>query len=1002
MTLNLGYQGAMTATSSPDCKQCGGAHTYVVKVGDVVKKDGQPFLIDWNTASTREQQITEIYNAMMWTFAPQAGIPYAESPNCRGDGNCLVFNAQGTTIFGVRPLAIYFQGTSGVAQPALSTPTQMYNFSTKFMPYSNIGQELTLDANGPMASGISRGSKPQSACGAGGSCPAGQACDTDKMCKMLCTQKVGVSFHDMKTNCIQVSGDNNVDTINLNKVLYGLAHDFEHWTANIMGVNQNFTSSAVAADPMRVVLDTDTPGDTDVAEDFTFDIRARGHVHNDYNPKGQLDLRGSSMVYIEWARLMLQDINSILNAQRAPGSAALPVRTLGDSNCLNSNFGPGCSGIEGLIIPSNGLGDFKFDGTDPGNNWDQGIFYGASILKPGDIVGGFCIDPGSFTDCSVTNSPWDQAQKWVLRRLGSGILANVPSELRDRRYYFQWFAVAYLKYLKAYSHASQTGRDTFGPGGLAPSAVSKEIIDMESLFFDNNNMGVGNGFDKFEYVDREFIGKGQEGTPGAVNNWVPWDFEYGTDLVGGNQRYDNWYRRMDREEVAMYASMLTDKVNHTPGQENNINITNLFGSSILTNTWPSYACAIGAGGDPSQSGCPAPPLDSTNMTSCKPTAACNGKSACAGSCSAGNLCVTANTWRNGTETVCGGACDFTHYPQTGCQKPNQSCVLSTDGVTEACVDIAMDQNGAGSPIAHPYLWYYPGAWTRTPFSKGHSPITIMPGDKHSFIGAARITIPNFKDGPYTRSPQLASFDATGKALCPAGWTSDVAGGNWCNAPLMTPVSSGVSGGPIPWTASTFTPLVPWLESQPGVGFAFPIDGQHDQTVITAQLDFTGVLETYIVDYIPWVDTMGKGANPSCAAGTPCNSGYTCNAVSKACEKDDGSIQILAIEGSDFLGEGFLCQDPHTGDILGVHQYDSAQGVLDWLAAHPGGWNAAAGAVDPSAQSACSVIVRQSPNNNYVDYITSKTNGVKLNINQGSGQGRVTDIVLYDPSITQTP
>jgi len=163
-----------------------------------------------------------------------------------------------------------------------------------------------------------------------------------------------------------------------------------------------------------------------------------------------------------------------------------------------------------------------------------------------------------------------------------------------------------------------------------------------------------------------------------------------------------------------------------------------------------------------------------------------------------------------------------------------------------------------------------------------------------------------------------------------------------------------------------------------------------------------VLETYTVDFIPWIDTAGKGANPSCAGGTPCNNGYQCNPVSQACEKADGTIQILAIEGSDFLGAAFLCQDPHTGDILGVHQYDSAQGVLDWLAAHPGGWNAGSGAVDPSAQSACNIIVRQSPNNNYIDFITSKTYGVKLSVNQGSGQGRVTDIVLYDPGITQTP
>ena len=999
MTLSLGYEGSMTATSDVNCKQCGGKHTYVVKIGDVIKKDGQPFLINWNDATARAQQITEIFNAVLFTFGPQAGIPYAESANCRADGNCLVFNAQGQTIFGFRPLAVYFQGNSGVPQPALSTPTLLYNFSTKYMPFSNLAQVLTLDARGPVATGISRGASPKGACtgGVGGTCPTGQACAPDGMCRLVCNQQIGVSFKDMKTNCIQVSGNSTVDTVNLNKVLYGLAHDFEHWTANIQGINQNFTSSTVAADPTKVVLDADTPGDTDIAQDWTFDIRARGRAANDTKGgalAGPLDLRGSAMVYIEWARLMLLDANRIINAAQPAGSAPLPPRTLGDARCTNGNFDPGCTGLEGLIIPTGGSLSFAWDGTDPGNNWDAGIFYGASILKPGDIVGGFCTDPGNFTDCASTNSPWDQAQKWVLRRLGKGQIAGVPSELRDRRYYFKWFAVAYLKYLKAYSHlcaSSPTTCNLVAAGGLGPSLVAKEQLDLESLFFDNNNQGVGNGFDKFEYIDREFIGKGQEGTPGQAFNYIPWDFEYGSDIIGGNQRYDNWYRRMDREEIALYASMLTDKVNHTPGQENNVNITNLFGSAILAGTWPSYACATGTAGDPTAAGCPVPPPIDSTVHPCNPANA----SSCAG-LGGGAQCLSYVTSINGTQNVCGTPCNFTTNPKTGCASPSQACAIATDGATEACVDLKMDLNGPNAPNPHPYLYYYPGAWSRTPFAMGHSPITIMEADKHPNIGAAKITIPNFKDGPYTQSPQLATYDAKGNPVCPMGWTSDIPGGNWCNAPLMT------QAGQNKWTAPSFPTLVPWFERQPGVGFTFPIDGQHDQNVSTGQFDFTGVLETYIVDYVPWIDTAGKGANPSCASGTACNAGYACNPTTNACEKTDGTVQILAIEGSDFLGAAFLCQDPTTGDILGVHQYDSAQSILDWMAAHPGGWSGSAGAANPSAQSACGIIVRQSPANNYIDFITSKSNGVKLSINQGSGQGRVVDVVLYDPGIVQTP
>jgi len=192
--------------------------------------------------------------------------------------------------------------------------------------------------------------------------------------------------------------------------------------------------------------------------------------------------------------------------------------------------------------------------------------------------------------------------------------------------------------------------------------------------------------------------------------------------------------------------------------------------------------------------------------------------------------------------------------------------------------------------------------------------------------------------------------------------------------------------------------VPWLEQQPGVGFSFPIDGQHDQAVTTGQLDFTGVLETYLIDYQRYIDFR----QPSCIATNACATGFDCDPVTKACVAHDDTIAIMAIESADFLGEVFLCQDPLTGDVLHVRQYDSALAIVDWLAAHPGGWDVSQGTTWPSAQDSCSIIIRYSPNNNYIDYITSKAWGVKLAVNQGAGLGRVIDATLYDPSIPQTP
>ena len=234
---------------------------------------------------------------------------------------------------------------------------------------------------------------------------------------------------------------------------------------------------------------------------------------------------------------------------------------------------------------------------------------------------------------------------------------------------------------------------------MAPRGnVKGQIIDLESLFFDYTvqpGAGAAQTFDKFEYIDRDFIGAT---TP------IPWDFEYGCDIFGGNQRYDNWYQRMDREEIAMYSAMLDDKTK-TPGQENNVNITNLFGSILLggnpstavAGAFPSYLCAIGQAGDPAQNCASAPlngapanaPLDPTNPSGAP---ACSATGTCPGTM----VCAAGYSYENGFVQNCGAACDFTTYPTSGCQSPTQTCAAL--GAAEGCLDMMMDKNGPASAV----------------------------------------------------------------------------------------------------------------------------------------------------------------------------------------------------------------------------------------------------------------------------------------------------------------
>ncbi len=153
-------------------------------------------------------------------------------------------------------------------------------------------------------------------------------------------------------------------------------------------------------------------------------------------------------------------------------------------------------------------------------------------------------------------------------------------------------------------------------------------------------------------------------------------------------------------------------------------------------------------------------------------------------------------------------------------------------------------------------------------------------------------------------------------------------------------------------------LVPWTPKQPGIGFPIALTGTIDKFIQTSQLDFSGTTISANVDYDVAIDP---------------NTGE---------EATDGSLQIKAVETTDFLGEVFLCEDG--GSLLGVRMYTPVATILDWLQNHP------------AAYSNCGIVIRYSPYDNYADYITSLTNGVRLGITQGGGFGRVVDVTLFVP------
>ena len=173
----------------------------------------------------------------------------------------------------------------------------------------------------------------------------------------------------------------------------------------------------------------------------------------------------------------------------------------------------------------------------------------------------------------------------------------------------------------------------------------------------------------------------------------------------------------------------------------------------------------------------------------------------------------------------------------------------------------------------------------------------------------------------------------------------------------------ITADPYDYFSAPGTPLqvlVPWAPKQPGIGFHVALNGGIDKFVTTSQIDLSGTTITANIDYDVIIDpTTGK-------------------------PQKDGGIQFLAVETTDFLGDVFVCQDAASGDILRARMYTPVATLLNWFESHPGSY------------ANCQIIIRYSPFGNYADYITSLTGGVRLNITQGGGFGRVVDATVFVP------
>lgn len=550
--INQGYKGTIDFKSRPGTRF--GNHTYQMGVGKPILRDGKNFDLDWLVRAKLDEEGTELFDALMYTFAPE--LP-SDDVNCRASGACrLLPDGVGGGGFGARNIGFYIHVPSiSKPQPIPSTPDYFYLFPVKVLPFSNAEMFLKLDDVGPIATAKDLG---------------------DRTPKAQCVMKLGVSYSSFLNECVTVLQNGANNTSAKNKLLGNLQHTSENFIFDVVGVNLDFSSEKIGA--FDVVHDDWVPEANDIATEYILDIRANGKMLNEYSPDGKtFTFGGTAAIYREYARLVQADLHKRMNP-------ALPRHAIGAPECMLpdplpagfnlSTWRPanGCTGLEQLVTPAKpDTGNPNIDKLSVGPDLSRALGY-TTVMKPGDPIAVFCADPGTFEHCGgstdhigYSSSVWDGTYRRVLDYLGGGSIYNLPPEARDRKYYFKIWAHAYVKYLKA--------------AALYPTDLSKPEFDAyepepDHLLFDD--LGAEN--EKFEYIDRRFVTATRE----------PLKFEYEALITAGNQRDSKFHRRMTRAERTLYKAMAEDK-SLPPGKDDNVHLTNVVGSVVLRDNWVGTA-----------------------------------------------------------------------------------------------------------------------------------------------------------------------------------------------------------------------------------------------------------------------------------------------------------------------------------------------------------------------------------------------------------------------------
>jgi hypothetical protein len=534
MGFNAGYTGAINFHSRD------GAHTYKLAVNAQIQKDNQPMVINWNGTSAPCTTGTcdwaaELGDALLATFAP--GLPSEAPPtgNCRLTGHCIIGHFGDSAYFFVPSIGFAWRTASFVAaQPTPSTVSWMDQYLEKVLPFSLADVSMKMDQEGPTAVQTNLGPDNRT-----------------------CTLKLAMTYGTLMHDCVQVANDPTADATEKAKLLGGIEHSTERFHFDVSGVDVNFSDNTLAAD--NVVRDADRPTDDDYASEFQVDQSTLGLVLNDRTGNqhaGALDLHMMGLIYAEYVSQVQAALNATL-----PAAKRHPI---GDPACLTGAGNPkadGCTGFEGFAIPTAAT---RID--DAALATQAGLPASGSRLtslrtgmKPGHQSVGFC-DGMNRVDCITVGDTFVTSFNRMLEVYAQGDARNLPTEMKDARFFYRLWSIAFFKFLMA---EKVDGSTKFSDVHNAP-------LQYDDLFFDS--VGAGQ-FEISEYVDRRFASATQD----------PTDIRLEADIHNGIVDSYDFSREIYRGETALYLSARTNTMD-SAGKEPAL-LTNVFGSPAIAAAW---------------------------------------------------------------------------------------------------------------------------------------------------------------------------------------------------------------------------------------------------------------------------------------------------------------------------------------------------------------------------------------------------------------------------------